>query len=128
LFRVVLGGARTHVGVGAGTEPAGELTTDVELDVGVAHQECLCIGVDRDELNAPQTDLDHPVHCVDATATDTHDLDHGQVVLWCCHGGCPFSFPVGISAALCRPARLQGGSGWILGKISLWASGTLTLQ
>ena len=88
LLRVVLGGLRAHVGVGAGAEAPGQLAADVELDIGVTHQQGLRIGVDRDELDALQTDLDHPVDGVDSTSTNTHDLDHGQVVLWCCHGGC----------------------------------------
>ena len=75
------------LGVGAGAEAAGELAADVELDVGVAHEEGLGVGVDRDELDALEPDLDHPVDGVDAAATDAHDLDDGQVVLRCCHGG-----------------------------------------
>ena len=88
LVGVVLGGLRADVGVGAGAEAAGELAADVELDVGVAHQQRLGVGVDRDELDALESDLDHPVDGVDATTTDAHDLDDGQVVLRCCHGGC----------------------------------------
>ena len=79
---------RADLGVGAGAEAAGQLAADVELDVGVAHQQGLGVGVDRDELDALESDLDHPVDGVDATATDAHDLDDGQVVLGCCHGVC----------------------------------------
>ena len=79
---------RTDLGVRAGAEAAGELTADVELDVGVAHQQGLGVGVDGDELDALEADLDHPVDGVDSTSTDTHDLDDGQVVLRCCHGRC----------------------------------------
>ena len=98
LLGVVLGGLRTHVGVRAGTETTGQLTADVELDIGVTHQQGLRIGVDRDELDALQPDLDHPVDGVDSTSTNTHDLDHGQVVLGCCHGGA--------SHVACHPALL----------------------
>src|SRR3712207_7086864 len=42
-----------------GAEPACELATDVELDVGVAHQEGLCIGVDRDELDPLERSEEH---------------------------------------------------------------------
>ena len=98
LLGVVLGCLRTHVGVRPGTEAAGQLTADVELDIGVTHQQGLRIGVDRDELDALQPDLDHPVDGVDSTSTNTHDLDHGQVVLGCCHGGA--------SHVACHPARL----------------------
>src|SRR5699024_1315626 len=57
------------------------LATDVELDVGIAHQQCLGVGVDRDELDALEALLDHPVDGVDAATTDTHDFDDGQIVV-----------------------------------------------
>ena len=86
LVGVVLGGPGADVGVGAGAEAAGELAADVELDVGVAHEQGLGVGVDRDELDALEPDLDHPVDGVDAAPADAHDLDDRQVVLRCCHG------------------------------------------
>ena len=92
---------RADLGVGAGAEAAGELAADVELDVGVAHQQGLRVGVDRDELDALEPDLDHPVDGVDATSTDAHDLDDGQVVLRCCHGRC-------LSLSCPSPARCVG--------------------
>ena len=88
LLRVVLGGLLADLGVGAGAEAAGELAADVELDVGVAHQQRLRVGVDGDELDALEPDLDHPVDGVDAAAADADDLDDRQVVLRCCHVGC----------------------------------------
>ena len=102
---------RADVGVGAGAEAAGELAADVELDVGVAHEQRLGVGVDGDELDALESDLDHPVDGVDSTATDTHDLDDGQVVLRCCHGGVPL-------ADRCRrvSVRTLGPAGRAVGK------------
>jgi hypothetical protein len=88
LLGVVLGGLLADLGVRAGTEPTGELAADVELDVGVGHEQGLRVGVDGDELDTLEADLDHPVHGVDATATDADDLDDRQVVLRSCHGGC----------------------------------------
>ena len=85
LLGVVLGGLAADLGVGAGAQAAGELATDVELDVGVAHQQRLRVGVDGDELDALETDLDHPVDGVDATAADADDLDDREVVLRSCH-------------------------------------------
>ncbi len=85
LLAVVLGRLAADVRVGAGAESAGELAADVELDVGVAHQQRLRVGVDGDELDALEADLDHPVDGVDATAADTDDLDDCEVVLRCCH-------------------------------------------
>ena len=85
LLAVVLGGLAADLGVGARAEAAGEFAADVELDVGVAHQQRLRVGVDRDELDALEPDLDHPVDGVDAAAADADDLDDREVVLRCCH-------------------------------------------
>jgi hypothetical protein len=82
---VVLGRLVADIGVGAGTEAARELASDVELDVGVAHQERLRVGVDCDELDALEADLDHPVDRVDTSAADADDLDDREVVLRCRH-------------------------------------------
>jgi hypothetical protein len=65
------------------------ITSDVELDVGVGHQQRLRVGVDGDELHALEPDLDHPVDGVDTATTDADDLDDRQVILRCCHGFCP---------------------------------------
>ena len=89
LLRVVLGGAAADLGVGAGAESPGEFAADVELDVGVAHEQCLGVGVDGDELDPAQAELDHPVDGVHATATDAHHLDYGEVVLVRRHFGPP---------------------------------------
>ena len=87
LFGVVLRRAATHLGVGACAESARELATDVELDVGVAHQQRLRVGVDRDELDAAQAEVDHAVDGVHAAAADADDLDHREVVLVLAHAG-----------------------------------------
>ncbi|CAH0327634.1 hypothetical protein SRABI128_06301 [Microbacterium sp. Bi128] len=86
---VVLRGLPANFRVRASTESTGQLTPDVELDVGIAHQQCLGIGVDGDEFDAAKTDLDHAVDCVHATAADADDLDDGQVILRSCHVTCP---------------------------------------
>jgi hypothetical protein len=83
----LLGGARAHVGVGAGAEALGELVADVQLDVGVAHGQGLRVGVRRDELDAAQTGVDHAVDRVGPTAADTDDLDHGEVAAAAFHFG-----------------------------------------
>ncbi|BFO20735.1 hypothetical protein SHKM778_71230 [Streptomyces sp. KM77-8] len=85
LLAVVLRGLAADGRVGSGAESAGEFTADVELDVGVAHQQGLRVGVDGDELDALETDLDHPVDGIDTTAADTDDFDDCEVVLRCCH-------------------------------------------
>src|SRR5699024_5476361 len=85
LFLMVLCRTATDLGVGTGAEPAREVASDVELDVGVAHQQRLRICVYRDELDAAQPELDHAVDGVDAATTDADDLDHGEVVLVLAH-------------------------------------------
>ena len=86
LLAVVLGGLAADLGVRPGAQAAGQLAADVELDVGVGHQQGLRVGVHRDELDALEADLDHAVDGVDAAATDADDLDHGQVVVRGRHG------------------------------------------
>lgn len=81
LLRVILGRTSADLGVGAGAEPARELAPDIELHVGVAQQQRLRIGVDGDELDAAQAELDHSVDGVDAAAADADDLDHREIVL-----------------------------------------------
>src|SRR5665647_2125970 len=97
---MVLGGLLADLRIRPGPQTASQLTTHIELDVGVAHQERLGIGVDRDELDAFEADLDHPVDCVDTASANADDLDYGQVVLRCCHDGGPL---------LKRSARVAGG-------------------
>lgn len=78
-----------HFGVRACAKAPGQLASDVKLDVGVAHQQGLRIGVDGDEFDTAETHLDHAVDCVHATAADADDLDDGQVILRSCHVTCP---------------------------------------
>ena len=106
LVAVVLGGVLADVRVGAGAEAAGQLPADVELDVGVAHQQRLRVGVDRDELDALEADLDHAVDGVDAAATDADDLDDRQVVVRRCHRTA-FPFEVAASAGPRGPAATR---------------------
>lgn len=77
----VLGGLTADLRIGAGAQPAGGVAADVEFDVGIAHQQRLGVGVDRDEFHAFEALLDHSVDGVDTATTDTHDLDDGQVVV-----------------------------------------------
>ncbi len=86
---MVLGSLLAHLGVRACAEAAGQFPSHVKLDVGVAHQQGLGVGVDGDEFNTPEADLDHAVDCVNATAADADDFDDGQVILRSCHVTCP---------------------------------------
>ena len=74
--------------IGAGTEAAGRLRADVDLDVGIRHQERLRVRVDGDELDAAEARLDHAVDCVGPAATDADHLDHREVVATLCAHEC----------------------------------------
>jgi hypothetical protein len=74
------GGLEPDRRVCAGAEPARDLRADVDLDVGVAHEQRLGVRVDRDELDPPQPGVDHAVHGVRSPAAHTDDLDHREIV------------------------------------------------
>ena len=107
LVAVVLGGVAADVGVGPGAEAAGQLPADVELDVGVAHQQRLRIGVDGDELDALEPDLDHAVDGIHAATADADHLDDRQVVVRRCHQCFPFE-PGGGRFTAGQPVRGHG--------------------
>src|SRR3546814_13552211 len=81
LLAVLLGSLTTDLGVGSGAEAAGELAADVELHVGVAHEQRLRVGVDGDELDALQACVDHAVDGVAAPAADHDDSAYRPVVM-----------------------------------------------
>ena len=62
--------------VGAGAEPARRLCANVDLHVGVTHQQRLRVGVDGHELDTREARVDHAVDGVGASAADADDFDH----------------------------------------------------
>ena len=91
---MILRGLTPLGGIGPGAQTTGQLAADVELDVGVTHEQRLGGGVHGDALDAAQPGLDHPVDGVHSAAADTNDLYNRQVVLRCaCHDrhSCPRS-------------------------------------
>ena len=62
----------------SGSEPApltvGKLLADLDLLIRAGHGKCLLIGVDRYELNALSSGLDHSIYDVVTGAADTNDL------------------------------------------------------
>src|SRR4051794_2962569 len=75
-----LGGrALADLRVRARPEALGERRADVQLEVGVRHLERLGVGVGRDELDAAQAGVDHPVHGIGSTAADADDLDDCEI-------------------------------------------------
>src|SRR5262249_4712099 len=88
-------------------ETARQLASDVELHVGVAHQQRLGVGVDGDELDALQPRIDHAVDGIDAATADTEDFDHSQIVLRCTDH-CDFA-PPGSGDRTATAARSHAG-------------------
>jgi hypothetical protein len=80
LVAALLRGGVTDCRVRACAEPAGDLRADVDLHVGVAHQQRLRVGVHGDELDAAEARVDHAVDRVRTAAADADDLDHSEVV------------------------------------------------
>ena len=78
--RLSVRGREPDRGIGAGAETARRLRADVDLHVGVRHQQRLGVGVDGDELDAAEARVDHAVDRVRAAAADADDLDHREVV------------------------------------------------
>ncbi len=78
---MVLCSTATDFRVSAGSETAGQLAANVELDVGLTHEKSLGIGVDCNKLDAAEACIDHAVQRVNATATNANDLDDCQIVL-----------------------------------------------
>ena len=68
------------VGVGARSQAPRDLAADVDLDVGIAHLQRLGVGVDGDELDAPQSCIDHAIDRVGASAAHADDFDDREVV------------------------------------------------
>jgi hypothetical protein len=52
----------------------------VDLHVGVAHEQRLGVGVDRDELHAAQPGVHHAVDRVGAATAHADDFDDRQIV------------------------------------------------
>ena len=97
LFLALNGGLATDIGVRAGAKAARNLSTELNLDVGVRHQECLCVRVGGDELYATQARVNHAIDRVAAAAADADDLDHCQIcpaTVSHCHDRPPLSLYV----------------------------------
>ena len=86
LVSMVLGSLASLIRVSAGSQTSSEVPADVKLNVGVAREEGLGIGVDGEELDSLEPRLDHAVHGIATATAYPHDLDHGEVVLgWNSH-------------------------------------------
>src|SRR5699024_883000 len=69
------GGLAADPRVRSGPEPAGRVTTELELDIGIGADECLGIGVGCEKLHAAQADVDHPLYSVDTAAAGPGNFD-----------------------------------------------------
>ena len=70
----------TNLRIRAGAKATSDLVADVDLHVGVAHEQRLGVRVDADELDAGKPGVDHPVDGVRPAPTDADHLDHGYVI------------------------------------------------
>jgi hypothetical protein len=70
-----LGGIEADVGICSSAETSRQVATDIQLDIGIRHEQRLGIGVDGNELNSPQAMVDHSVDGVHSSATDSDDFD-----------------------------------------------------
>jgi hypothetical protein len=77
LVPVFLDGLSPDLRARAGAEPAGQLPADLNLHIRLGHREGLGVGVHRDELDAAELILDHPVDGVAAAPADADDLHPG---------------------------------------------------
>jgi hypothetical protein len=84
---MLFGRLTTYFRIAPRTQSARQLPTEVQLQVGVAHEQCLGIGVGSDELHVAEPRVDHAIDGVDTTATDPNHLDDGQVVTLGLNGG-----------------------------------------
>ena len=100
LVGVLLRCTPPDIGIGSRAETPSGLPADVELHLGIGHQQRLCIGVDGGELDAPEACLDHPVHGVHAAPADADHLDHGEVVLRSIHHPNPPRAPARVLGVL----------------------------
>src|SRR5699024_5950477 len=85
---VVLGGALTDLGGGSVAHPPRRFTPHIQFDIGIAHQQCLRIGIDGNELHALKPDFDRPVDGVHTPTTDPDNFNDGEIVLYG-HRPCP---------------------------------------
>jgi hypothetical protein len=76
---VLLGRGSADLGVCPGAKATGYLTADVQLDIGIAHQQCLGICVQGDELHPAHAGVDHAVDRIHPAATDTHHFDNCEI-------------------------------------------------
>ena len=81
LVPALVRGGLPDLGVRACAEAARAIGSDLELDVGVRHQERLGVRVDGDELAPGQPRVDHAVDGVRAAAADAGDLQDCEELL-----------------------------------------------
>jgi hypothetical protein len=117
LVAVLLDRPATDLGVRARPEAARGLTPDVELDLGIGHQQRLRVRVDRDELDPPQTAFDHAVDRVHTSPADPDHLDDGEVVLRRIH-----------HRDLRSPVKPPGSTWGNAVPVSLWTKGQLDIH
>src|SRR4029453_14892150 len=85
LLAMLLGCSPPHLGVRPRAEASRGLPADVQLDLGIGHQQRLGVRFHSHELPPSEPSLDHAIDRVHPPAADTNHLDHGEVVLRSLH-------------------------------------------
>ncbi len=85
LVAALLRGGKTDLRIGTSAEATRDVRPNLDLDVGVRHQQRLGVSVHRDELDARKPGVDHSVDGIRAAAADADDLDHCEVVTGLAH-------------------------------------------
>ena len=101
----LLGRALADLGTSARAQPFGQLVADADVDRSLAAHQRLGVGVDRDELDAVDTGIDHPVDGIAARSTDADDFDAGE-------GLAHHVVPVSVTGARRRGHRFGRRRGW----------------
>ena len=79
LVAALLRSGRSDLRIRAGTQAASRHRADVDLHVGLRHQQRLRVGVHGDELHSRHPRLDHAADRVRTAAADPDHLDHGEI-------------------------------------------------
>src|SRR5699024_2199998 len=103
LLAMILGRLTADIGVGSGAQATCEFAADVELDIGVTHQQRLRVRVDGDELDALEPLFDHSVDGIDTATADADDFARREVVLRCCNDEGPFGTHYAVPSLCAMP-------------------------
>src|SRR5690606_16221374 len=77
LVRMIFSSTTTHLRIGPSSKTPGEASANIKFYISITEQQRLGVGINRNKLNPFEPHFDHAVYRVDATATDSNNLNHG---------------------------------------------------